>query len=74
MINLLKPLATFSALLLFLGSCFPYFEPHPHNDAYKFLEKTEISLDDIVELIGPPDFELAESSFVWVDPRIDGGG
>jgi len=74
MINLLRPLATFSALLLLLGSCFPYFEPHPHNDAYKFLGKPEIALDDIVELIGPPDFELAESSFVWVDPRIDGGG
>ena len=53
---------------LFPGLLPPHIEPNPHNDAYEYLEKPDVSLDEIIDLIGPPDFELAESAFIWVDP------
>ena len=60
------------AILLALGGCIiPAFPRDPHREADGILESDEATRDELIELIGPPDFILDDSSYVWIASKTD---
>jgi hypothetical protein len=72
MIKLARAILICSALLLGTNSCvIPWFPNDPHDEAVDLLRDGEATRDTLVNMIGPPDFVLDESSYVWFASKID---
>jgi len=72
MIKLARTALICLALLLGMNSCvIPWFPSDPHDEAGDLLQDGEATRDTLVNMIGPPDFVLDESSYVWIASKVD---
>jgi hypothetical protein len=61
-----------STVLLGLSSCvIPWYPSDPHSEVKESVESGYARRESLINTIGPPDFLLDKSSFIWIDSKID---